>query len=98
MCQYMHIRHEHTMRHPHYPDVLGCGCICSGHMSGDPKAAKQRQRDSVSRAKNAKTKAKREPNGRRRLPTVRPNASYGPSRSRHSKGNKRSGRTHGVTR
>lgn len=43
MCETQEIRYVHHMQHPHYPDVLGCGCVCAGHMDGDYEGAKQRE-------------------------------------------------------
>lgn len=38
MCQVQPIRYVHTMTHPsHY--TLYVGCICAGHMEGDPRRA-----------------------------------------------------------
>jgi hypothetical protein len=41
MCESMLCRFVHSMWHSNYPDVLECGCICSGNMSGDLDAARQ---------------------------------------------------------
>jgi hypothetical protein len=60
MCEYMHIRYEHQMRHRYYPKLLGCGCICSGHMSDDLTGAATRQREATNTSKRIKAKAKRD--------------------------------------
>jgi len=43
MCETTEIRYVHVMHHPEYPDTLDCGCICAGHMQGDPVAARERE-------------------------------------------------------
>src|SRR5204863_6057302 len=44
MCESQIVRYVHHMRHPDYPEELGCGCICAGHMEQDYAAARQRER------------------------------------------------------
>ncbi|MCW3477773.1 hypothetical protein [Limobrevibacterium gyesilva] len=44
MCETQEIRYVHHMQHPHYPDVLGCGCVCAGHMEEDYEGARQREK------------------------------------------------------
>ena len=34
MCETQSIRYVHYMGHPNYPDVLGVGSVCAGHMEG----------------------------------------------------------------
>jgi hypothetical protein len=60
MCETMTIRYEHQMYHPRYPEMLGTGCICSAHMTGDLASAKQRQREAVNKTNRAKAQAKRD--------------------------------------
>ena len=43
MCETQEIRYVHHMQHPQYPEVLGCGCVCAGHMEGDYEGARQRE-------------------------------------------------------
>lgn len=43
MCERQIIRYVHYMRHPGYPAVLECGCICAGYMAEDPAGAKERE-------------------------------------------------------
>lgn len=43
MCEERPIRYVHTLRHPQWPEELDCGCICAGHMTGDPDAARERE-------------------------------------------------------
>lgn len=43
MCETQAIRYVHQMTHAEWPEVLGCGCICAGHMSGDPATARERE-------------------------------------------------------
>lgn len=43
MCEVMTIRYVHAMEHPDYPEVLGCGCICAGHMEEDTVGARLRE-------------------------------------------------------
>lgn len=50
MCEVMSIRYVHYMTHPDYPDELGVGCICSGHMEGDYEVAREREKGLRSRA------------------------------------------------
>lgn len=50
MCESQDIRYVHYMQHPDYPDVLGVGCICSGHMEGDLAASREREASMKSRA------------------------------------------------
>lgn len=44
MCEVMVIRYVHYMQHPDYPERLGCGCICAGHMEDDYENAQSRER------------------------------------------------------
>jgi len=44
MCETQEIRYVHHMQHPNYPEVLGCGCVCAGHMEGDYEGARQREK------------------------------------------------------
>jgi len=44
MCETQEIRYVHYMQHPDYPEVLGCGCVCAGHMEEDYEAARQREK------------------------------------------------------
>jgi hypothetical protein len=37
------IRYVHQMRHPNFPEELGVGCICAGHMEGDYHASRARE-------------------------------------------------------
>jgi len=50
MCETQIIRYVHHMKHPYYPDMLGVGCVCAGHMEGDLAAAKGRETSMKSRA------------------------------------------------
>ena len=50
MCESQNIRYVHYMEHPNYPETLGVGCICSGHMESDLVAAKVRDSKMHSRA------------------------------------------------
>lgn len=43
MCETVTIRYVHTMSHPKYPHELECGCVCSGHMEEDLRAARVRE-------------------------------------------------------
>lgn len=43
MCQAKEIRYVHSMSHRDWPQVLGCGCICAGHMETSVAAARQRE-------------------------------------------------------
>jgi len=43
MCDLHSIRYVHEMQHPHYRDILYCGCVCAGHMEEDPEGAHQRE-------------------------------------------------------
>lgn len=44
MCEVMVIRYVHYMEHSDYPETLGCGCICAGHMEDDYANAQERER------------------------------------------------------
>jgi hypothetical protein len=44
MCEAHEIRYVHYMQHPSYPDTLGCGCVCDGHMEDDYEGARQREK------------------------------------------------------
>ena len=44
MCEATEIRYVHVMEHPEYPESIEAGCICAGHMAGNPAAARQRER------------------------------------------------------
>jgi hypothetical protein len=44
MCETQEIRYVHHMQHPNYPEVLGCGCVCSGHMGDDYEGAQEREK------------------------------------------------------
>ncbi|MGE5231336.1 MAG: hypothetical protein ACM3NS_06305 [Deltaproteobacteria bacterium] len=50
MCEAQMIRHVHYMQHPDFPDVLGVGCVCAGHMQENLEGARQRERQMISRA------------------------------------------------
>jgi hypothetical protein len=50
MCEVQQIRFVHTMSHPEYPETLDCGCICAGHMEGNPYAARARETTMRNRA------------------------------------------------
>jgi hypothetical protein len=43
MCETQQIRFVHTLEHPDYRERLGCGCICTGHMTGDLDGARERE-------------------------------------------------------
>ena len=43
MCERKEIRYVHYMEHPNYFEVLGCGCICAGHMEEDYEGAQRRE-------------------------------------------------------
>ena len=43
MCEKQPIRYVHYMEHPDYPDELGVGCVCAGHMEQDYEAARNRE-------------------------------------------------------
>lgn len=45
MCGYQVIRYVHRMKHPDFPAVLGCGCVCAGKMEGNIDAAKKREQE-----------------------------------------------------
>ncbi|MER9414056.1 hypothetical protein [Mesorhizobium sp. M0589] len=44
MCEAQEIRYVHYMSHPHYPAVLGVGCVCAENMENDYAAPKERER------------------------------------------------------
>ena len=46
MCETQEIRYVHYMEHSHYPDQLGVGCVCAGHMEEDYEGARRRDRTS----------------------------------------------------
>lgn len=48
-CQGTRIRYAHRLSHVDWPDTLSAGCICAGHLTGDPAAASER--DSVARSR-----------------------------------------------
>ena len=50
MCETMEVRFVHVMENERYPDRLACGCICAAHMSGELKAAQDRDKRMRSRA------------------------------------------------
>lgn len=33
----------HYMEHPNYPEALGVGCVCAGHMADDYEGARERE-------------------------------------------------------
>ncbi len=43
MCQSVSIRYVHYMEHGDYPQELGVGCICAGHMEDDYAEATKRE-------------------------------------------------------
>ena len=45
MCKSQKIRYVHYMKHPDYPDELGVGCVCAGHMGQDRDSPKRRERN-----------------------------------------------------
>lgn len=50
MCESQAIRYVHYMQHVSYSNVLGVGCVCAGHMTGDLAAARSRESSMRSRA------------------------------------------------
>ena len=44
MCEAQEIRYVHHMERPSYPQTLGCGCVCAGHMEDDYKGARDREK------------------------------------------------------
>ena len=50
MCEAQEIRYVHYMKHPSYPDTLAVGCVCSGNMGNDFKAARSRDTKMQKRA------------------------------------------------
>lgn len=44
MCETQEIRYVHHMEHPSYPQTLGCGCVCAGHMEDDYEGARKREK------------------------------------------------------
>jgi len=50
MCETMEVRFVHVMENERYPEQLHCGCICAAHMSGELKAAQERDKKMRSRA------------------------------------------------
>lgn len=50
MCETVHIRFIHYMSNTRYPDVLGCGEICAGHMEGNLAGAQLRDKKMRSNA------------------------------------------------
>src|SRR5262249_12624963 len=42
MCETMVVRYVHTMTHPKHEN-LQVGCVCAGHMEGDPTGARRRE-------------------------------------------------------
>lgn len=44
MCEAHEIRYVHHMQHPAYSDILGCGCVCAGHMENDYEGARLREK------------------------------------------------------
>ncbi len=45
MCEIQEIRYVHYMEHPNYPEILGVGCICAGHMEENYEASERRERN-----------------------------------------------------
>lgn len=50
MCESTTIRYVHHMEHPRYPQVLGVGCVCAGHMEGSLATSRAREASMKSRA------------------------------------------------
>ena len=55
MCETQEIRYVHYMEHDNYPEVLGVGSVCAGHMEEDYTAPRQREQ----RAKSLATRQSR---------------------------------------
>jgi hypothetical protein len=55
MCEVIVIRYVHYMTHEDYPETLGCGCICAGHMEEDLIGARARE----TAFKNSRARRKR---------------------------------------
>jgi hypothetical protein len=53
------IRYVHHMEHPDYPEALGVGCICAGHMEQNYEAARDRQREAEKATARRRRAAKR---------------------------------------
>jgi hypothetical protein len=54
MCESTSIRYVHYMQHADYPQVLGAGCVCAGHMESDVTAARSREASMQSRVTKRK--------------------------------------------
>lgn len=50
MCESQSIRYVHYMEHPNYPQVLGVGCVCAGHLEEDLVRAAHRDSQMKSRS------------------------------------------------
>ena len=44
MCETTEIRYVHYMEHPNYPEILGCGCVCAGHLEENYDRAHAREK------------------------------------------------------
>ena len=59
MCEKREIRYVHQMEHPNYPDALGVGCVCAGHMEGDYEGARSREQGIKNASRRRSTWLKR---------------------------------------
>jgi hypothetical protein len=60
MCQSKSIRHVHYLRHRDMEQGLACGCVCAGHLEGDPEAPKKREREWSRRVRQIERNARLE--------------------------------------
>ncbi|EMS99430.1 hypothetical protein H009_02418 [Agrobacterium tumefaciens str. Cherry 2E-2-2] len=59
MCEVMEIRYVQYMHHPSFPQILGCGLVCAGHMEGDLTGAEGRDKALRSNARKRRDFPKR---------------------------------------
>jgi len=60
MCEVIEIRYVHYMRHPHYTETLGVGCVCAEHMEQDYVGPRLREKQLRSKTQRRKSWVKRQ--------------------------------------
>lgn len=51
VCETSSVRYVHWLTHPNYPQQLGAGCVCAGHLTEDLVGAQNREKSAVNIAK-----------------------------------------------
>jgi len=47
VCESASVRYVHWLTHSNYPQQLGAGCVCAGHLTEDPVGARDREKSAI---------------------------------------------------